>query len=140
MIGCHDVRGDGYWQRSGVDRLIVLKSTKVIKIDEKVREKDYGDILLERWSSVEQKQPGWVQKPLECDFIAYAVAPSRRCYLLPVQTLQRAWRSCGLKWIDKYGVRNAANRGYTTQNVPVPVDELMAALADAMVVTWERAA
>lgn len=138
LVVCYDARGDGYWQRSGVDRLIVLKSTKVIKVDEKVREKDYGDILLERWSKLERKEPGWVQKPLECDYIAYAIAPARRCYLLPVLTLQRAWHECGREWIERYGVKNAQNRGYVTQNVSVPVDVLMRALVDAMVITWER--
>jgi hypothetical protein len=30
-----------------------------------------------------RRSAGRVQKPLACDFIAYAFAPSRRCYLLP---------------------------------------------------------
>jgi hypothetical protein len=59
----------------------------------------WPDILLEQWSDEARRVPGWVQKPLACDFIAYAFAPSRRCYLLPVALLQRAWRLNGREWI-----------------------------------------
>ena len=56
------VRDDGWAQRAGIDRYVVLESGRIIPIDEKVREKDYGDILLERWSNEERKIPGWVHK------------------------------------------------------------------------------
>ena len=52
--------------------------------DEKVRAEDWPDILLEQWSDEDRRAPGWVQKPLACDYIAYSFAPSGVCYLLPV--------------------------------------------------------
>ena len=76
----------------------------------------------------------WVQKPLACDFIAYAFAPSGVCYLLPVVPLQRAWRQHGKEWISRYGTPRAQNVGYVSVSVPVPKDVLMRAIADAMIV------
>src|SRR5690606_6534418 len=84
------VREDGWAQRGGIDRVITLKSGKTLTVDEKVREKSWGDILLERWSDERRGTPGWIQKDLACDYIAYAFAPDRRCYLLPFMQLRRA--------------------------------------------------
>ena len=62
----------------------------------------------------------------------YAFAPSRRCYLLPVAPPQRAWRLNGRHWIERYGERLALNPGYGSNNVPVSIKTLMAAIKAAM--------
>lgn len=134
-----NVRTDGWAQRGGIDRVVVLASGKTLTVDEKVRERDYGDVLLEYWSSVEHKTPGWVAKDLACDFIAYAVPPSNKCFLLPFQTLRRAWRENHRKWVQEYPRIEARNSGYTTVSVGVPTGVLFGALSDAMVVQWEAA-
>ena len=128
------VREDGWAQRGGVDRVLTLECGRTYTVDEKVRTEDWPDILLERWSDEERRVPGWVQKPLACDFIAYAFAPSGVCYLLPVAPLQRAWRTNGRQWIELYGIRRARNVGYVSASVPVPKAVLMQAIADAMIV------
>lgn len=133
MLSAVSVRNDGWAQRGGIDRVITLACGRVFTVDEKVRTNDWPDILLERWSDEERAKPGWIQKPLACDFIAYAFAPSRRCYLLPVAPLQRAWRLNGRHWIDRYGERHAFNPGYRSSNVPVPIKALMDAITAAMV-------
>lgn len=130
------VPDDGWAQRGGIDRVLTLNSGRVVYIDEKVRERDWPDILLERWSDEAAKTPGWVQKPLACEFIAYAFVPSQTCYLLPAQTLQRAWRVHGRNWIDTYREVRADNGRYVTVSVPVPIPTLMTALSDAMTVRW----
>lgn len=84
-------RDDGDHQRQGIDRSVILANGKQLWIDEKVRKKDYGDILLEYVSNDRTNAPGWVCKPLLCDYIAYAIIPSSKCYLLPVPQLQAAW-------------------------------------------------
>lgn len=94
----------------------------------------WPDILLEQWSDEDKRSPGWVQKPLACDFIAYAYAPSGVCFLLPVVPLQRAWRQHGRKWIGLYGQRRARNPGYMSVSVPVPRAVLVQAIAEAMMV------
>lgn len=128
------VREDGWAQRGGVDRVLTLACGRVYTVDEKVRAEDWPDILLEQWSDEERRVPGWIQKPLACDFIAYAYAPSGVCFLLPVVPLQRAWRQNGREWIKRYGVRRAHNPGYVSCSVPVPRGVLMQAIVDAMMV------
>jgi hypothetical protein len=118
-----------------VDRVLTLACGRTLTIDEKIRTEVWPDILLEQWSDEERRIPGWVQKPLACDLIAYAYAPTGLCFLLPVVPLQRAWRQQGRSWIDLYGQRRARNPGYVSVSVPVPRTVLMWAIVDAMVVS-----
>lgn len=119
MIGMHDHREDGEHQRQGIDRSVVLDNGKIIWIDEKVRWKDYGDIALEYWSNEARRIPGWVCKPLLCDYIAYAIAPAGRCYLMPVVQLQTAWDKHGADWAREGREVRAQNNGYVTVSVAV---------------------
>lgn len=121
-------RADGWWQRAGIDRTIVLHSSKNYKIDEKVRWGNYLDIALEELSSVENKTAGWVEKSLMADFIAYAIAPRGKCYLLPVPQLQAAWLRNKHEWRKKYPRIQASNEGYTTLSWGIPVSELFSAI------------
>lgn len=130
------VRADGWAQRGGIDRVLTLSSGKTLTVDEKVRYEDYDDILLEAWSSIEHKRPGWIAKDLACDYIAYAFVPSRRCYLLPFQTLRAAWRANKGEWYASLRKIRADNGSYTTESVAVPIDLLMGAMNDAMRVDW----
>ena len=135
LVSAVSVRDDGWAQRGGIDRVLTLACGRVFTVDEKVRTNDWPDILLEQWSDEERRSPGWIQKPLACDFIAYAFAPSRRCYLLPVALLQRAWRLNGRQWIDRYGQRRARNVGYVSTSVPVPIPELNGAMMASMLIS-----
>lgn len=129
------VRQDGWAQRGGIDRILTLECGRTFTVDEKVRMENWPDVLLEQWSDEARRVPGWIQKPLACDFIAYAYAPSGVCYLLPVAPLQRAWRQRGREWVQRYGTRRATNPGYVSVGVPVPRPALMMAIAEAMIVT-----
>lgn len=152
-----DVRDDGWAQRGGIDRQLHLPDGTVLKVDEKVRGKDWGDIALERWSDRDRRKPGWIQKKLTCDFIAYAFVPSQVCYLLPFHTLRRAWRRHGQEWIDaaEYGLVQQARGGrhegrdgfyvvwadnghYVTENIAVPTQVLLDAIRDAMTIRWRN--
>lgn len=133
----NSVREDGWAQRGGIDRVVMLKSGKTLTVDEKIRETDYGDILLEYWSSKESRIPGWVAKDLACDYIAYAVIPSNKCYLLPFQQLRLAWKLNHSKWVKLYKEIHAKNSGYTTISVAIPIDVLLKSLNDAMIVSIE---
>lgn len=117
-------RQDGELQRHGIDRTLILQSGKAIYIDEKVRRKDYGDILLEYVSNDTKNTLGWCEKPLFCDYIAYAILPVKICYLLPVEPLQTAWGQNKIEWLERYGVKTAKNKGYNTLNCPLPVNVL----------------
>lgn len=132
LVSAVSVRNDGWAQRGGIDRVLTLACGRVYTVDEKIRTSEWPDILLEQWSDEERRIPGWVQKPLACDFIAYAFAPSQRCYLLPVALLQRAWRLNGRGWIEQYGQRRARNPRYVSTSVPVPIAELKQSITEAM--------
>lgn len=136
--GMVDVRSDGAGQRLGIDRHVALTNGRTITIDEKVRKKDYDDILLERWSDRGREKAGWMQKDLACDYIAYAFVPSQRCYLLPFQDLRRAWLRFGRQWIRTYRPVLAENEGWTTECVPVPISVLQEALRDVALIRWGR--
>ena len=134
--GMQKVGVDGWAQRGGIDRVITLSSGKTLTIDEKVREKDYGDILLEFWSNEEKRIPGWIAKDLACDFIAYAILPIRKCYLLDFQLLRKAWRENHKEWVTKYKIAKAKNIGYTTISVCVPVEVLFKSIKNASIVNF----
>lgn len=131
-----NVRNDGWAQRGGIDRVLTLASGKTLHVDEKVRDADWPDILLEYWSDEGRKIRGWVAKDLACDFIAYAFVPSQTCYLLPFQTLRAAWREHCREWVGAYQRVEAQNNGYVTVSVAVPTEVLLGALRDAMVIWW----
>jgi len=133
-------REDGDHQRAGIDRSIILGNSKQILVDEKTRWKVYEDIALEVWSDKDRLSPGWVCKPLLADYIAYAIAPLGRCYLLPVIQLQEAWRVNGGEWSDRYFHPCANNeldgRTWVTESVAVPVDILFSAIGKCLRVSF----
>ena len=131
------VRDGSCGQFAGMDRIINLSCGRTVSVDEKVREKDYDDFALERWSDRERKKPGWVQKDLFCDYLAYAFVPSRRCYLLPFPDLQRAWRTHGRSWCERYPQILARNNGYTTECIGVPIEEVLSAIRTGTLFMWE---
>lgn len=139
-----DHRQDGWHQRAGVDRSVVLRDSRQFRIDEKVRKRNaktglvYSDIALEFLSDVGRGVPGWVCKPLLSDFIAYAILPLGKCYLLPIPQLQKAWSEHGDQWKHNYGPASgghwidAPNKGYVTRSVGVPVPEVFRAIGDTL--------
>lgn len=129
-------RQDGDHQRQGIDRSIILRNSKQILVDEKIRFKPYDDILLEVWSDFERKRPGWVAKDLLCDYIAYAVEPLGKCYLLPAPQLRLAWQKNGKKWYANNFKPKADNGGWVTVSVVVPAQELMNELSEALVIDF----
>ncbi len=137
MVSHACIQQDCTAQRRGMDRLIVLGSGAVIAIDEKKRAKARGDILLEYLANDRTGAPGWIEKELQIDFIAYAFMETRRVYLLNWGLLRRAWRLHKEIWKRQYPPVAAKNSGYTTYSTPVPIGVLLAAVAQASVVTIE---
>jgi len=149
MIAMHDHREDGYWQRAGIDRSIILKSSKQILVDEKVRGRNrktgriYRDIAIEYVSNNRTDAPGWAEKELAADYIAYAIAPLGLGYLLPVLQFQAAWRRHKEEWLKRFPNKIAANNGYDTLFCPVPVKVLFPAIGEVFrptftPVEWEE--
>jgi len=143
VVSAQRIDADSHLQRSGVDRLIVLQTGKQITIDEKVRKEDYGDILLELVSvghystnGFIEKKPGWtVDMTKICDFIAYVVLPSARCYLLPFDLLRNATIANMDAWKANPKCRfpkDSDNFTYITRNIAVPWDILKPAITQQM--------
>ena len=139
----HRVTEDGWAQRGGIDRQVILSGGRIVRVEEKVRYEDYPDILLEYWSNYERRTEGWASKALAVDYIAYAFVPSQRCYMFPADLLRRVFRENGREWIvagreRRGGFREvkAKNVGYTTYNVAVPIHILMKKLSESIVVEW----
>lgn len=145
MIAAIRIDKNSKFQKWGIDREILLPNGKRFTVDEKKRESDWKDILLEEWSVcdfdwdkrevIRGKKPGWaVDDEKRCDFIAYAMPKHGRCYLLPFELLRQtvkyhlpAWRN-NKHWYPKA----AKNNGYTTVNVAVPTDDLFYAMKRIM--------
>lgn len=134
MVAHVQCTGDTSSQRQGIDRLIHLASGKTLYIDEKKRETDYPDILLEYISVDTTGAPGWIEKDLNIDYLAYAFMPSKRCYLFPWLQLRRAWNRYGEEWKAQYRRIEAKNRGYTTFSVAIPTRVLQAAVSLASII------
>lgn len=123
-------------QRKGIDKILHFESGRQVTIDEKKRREDYGDILLELWGVWEKRKRGWLHT-CQCDYIIYAVMPSRKVYLLPSILLKRAWLTNRLLWKPpKYREVVAHNPGYTTKNIAIPTQELLAAITNEMTQTF----
>lgn len=146
MVAMLDHRQDGVHQRAGIDRSVILDHSKQLLIDEKVRFRNkktgivYGDILLEYLSDRGRGTPGWVCKPLLADYIAYAISPHGKCYLLPVPQLQLAWEKNRELWIKNSREIVAVNadgaRKWSTISCAVSVNDLFAAIGGCLRVTF----
>lgn len=155
MVSLHDLRHDGWHQRAGRDRVVMLKSGRQIFIDEKARREDYTDILIEVWSrypltgeppyppGAPGAVPGWGAEPKDCDFLAYAFEQSQVCYLLPFLGVRAAWEKHGATWRGKAtrkegGFRwtRARNRTYNTIGIAVPIKTLQDCINDALTICW----
>ena len=136
------ILSDGWAQRAGVDHVITLKSGKVWAVDVKARDavkgKVYRDCLLEFISNDKKQTPGWVVKDLAADFIAYAIVPLRKVWLLSVPQLQRAWVTCSAEWTRPENIRKSPNNGYNTLNAPVDWRVLMEAMWMAGYTRWSE--
>jgi len=150
-----DLRPDGWHQRAGRDRVVVLNSGKPLYIDEKAREDDYGDVFVEVWSIYPKNcsgsgypsrpgaVPGWACKALDCDYLAYAVVPRQVCYLFPYQGIRAAWDKYGGDWRGAAQLRRAGfswrespNGTYNTVGICMPVTALWDAIKDALTISW----
>ena len=126
----------GELQEKGIDVTIILSSGKAIYIDEKVRRTHYNDILLEYISNDHKMTPGWVEKPLFCDYIAYIILKANKCFLLPIPQLQKIWLENKNQWLNIYGTIKAKNIGYNTLSCAIPVKIIFSALGKSLRISF----
>lgn len=126
--------GNTQSQRMGIDRLILLSNGRTLSIDEKKRREEYQDILLEYISVDTTGAPGWIEKDLTIDYLAYAFMKSKRVYLFDWLALRRAWQHYKDTWKRIYPTIQAQNNGYKTLSIAVPIETVRNAASLAMVV------
>lgn len=126
--------GNSPIQEHGIDRIIVLKSDRHLYIDEKKSSRSYNSFFLEYISNDRIQSPGWMEKPLRIDFLAYAFMPDQRVYLLQWDMLQRAWRNFRREWLSTYPTRKVPNKTYHTWGVCVPISVVRAAISRAGII------
>jgi hypothetical protein len=133
-----DIRQDGWAQRGGIDRIVILAGGKQLLIDEKVRSANWNDVLLEYWSDRDRRIKGWIAQDLAIHYLAYAFIPSQKCLLFPFDLLRRAWFLNRRRWIHsgEYRQVEAFNKGYVTVSVAIPTAELLDVVKNTMLATW----
>lgn len=117
-------------QRAGVDA-IVSRGRVPIQVEEKVRDRDYGDVLVELVSNDATNAPGWAVKGAASNLLLYAIRSTGRGWVFPMQAVQRATRMHADDWRRRFGVKVAQNPGYRSINVPVPLAEFTRAVDHA---------
>jgi hypothetical protein len=162
LVECHMVT-DVRQQKLGKDRQLHLEGGQVFRVQEKVRDRDYGDIALELfhrtdirkaeaerlwrenrnepWTSCragENGWNGWFVEPAHFDYLAYAFRASRVVYLLPWELLRRAWRAHRLEWIAAGALIASPNRRYVSLSLGVSIPAIMTAVRDAIRVEVDR--
>lgn len=121
-------------QSNGIDRVIFLDNGKVLTIDEKIRAKFYPDIALEFISNDKTNAPGWIEKDLSIDYLAYAFIDKKQAFLFDWNMLKRAWAYWKEDWKERYFIAKAPNKHYNTLSVCVPIDVLIMAVSRASVI------
>ncbi len=107
-----------------IDKLIKLPCGKIITIEEKVRFKQYPDLLIEEYSSEEKKTDGWINKPTLAEYLVYYFKNTGAALIYKMPDLQNEWkeRQDELKALGTE--RRAFNTNYTTLNWSIPLDAI----------------
>jgi hypothetical protein len=150
-----DLRHDGWHQKAGRDRAVILSTGRSVFIDEKVRRETWDDIAIEVWSVYPKAGsrpwpprdgaiPGWGAKPLDCDYLAYAFESSQTCHLFPFLGVRAAWEKHGAMWRQKATLKEdgfrwieADNDRWWSVSIAVPIVTLRQCIEDSLTVTWE---
>ena len=97
-------------QLNGVDKILHFEDREPIKVDEKLRTKDWGDMLLELESNTTTHTHGWLLNPnSETELIAYLFEETQRVIFVRHDELLAAYHKNAHNW-----VRNATkfDNGY----------------------------
>lgn len=110
--------------KRGIDKIITLMSGEKLKIQEKFREVDYGDFLIECFHKFENgsQKIGWLYS-MVTNFIVYKVP--KKIYIIDCNEL-RTWINKNWKFFDNLPYKKAWNpRGkYWTYNRAIPWEKL----------------
>ncbi len=123
--------------KAGVDYRIQCVDGTTIAIDLKCRQQDYGDVLLELRSNIENGTPGWaVKEGLLTDFFVIYWKDSQRVIKLPAKALRMALKANLPQWCATYGTRRNSTAcswtgtgRYHSEYICIPQQVLLEAVA-----------
>ena len=119
-------------QKKGVDVIVYLPDGQAIKVEEKIRRKNWDDIVLEVWSDKKRKIPGWAVKEQEANILAYGFFQGKYAHLFERQKLRTVFIENGRTWAKEFGTITAHNQGYDTVSIPVPIRVLQETMGKSM--------
>ncbi len=133
---------DKNMQFAGIDKLILFSNGKTLKLEEKVRRKDYGDLLIEiiadnnfatydhNTNVFESTQPrgiGWGMKDYSSDLLFYFIETESKGFIFSWKKFQAIfkgylpiWYKLALEKKQGFSLKIAKNKGYDTINIAVP--------------------
>lgn len=110
-------------QIRGIDKIIHFVTGQVLHIDEKIRSKEYPDILLERWSNQEKRIPGWLfREESDTDYYVYCFKSVGICFLIPAHEV-KVWANANEEVLKTFQVVQAPNHDYTTISYAIPISK-----------------
>ena len=106
-------------QRQGVDKIITTSNDTRVFVEEKTLLDVHDEICFEWLSNSVSGESGWIEKPLICNYLAYAFAPIETVYLFEWRVLQAMWKKYGDIWKSSNGckqiVSTTVGKYYTYQ-------------------------
>jgi len=114
-------------QYAGVDRFVHLPGGNVLACQEKTRDRDYDDLLVEylHMDNVGRTWPGWIEHSQGADYLVYVQRVRGHVLCWRIADLRRTWGLNGARWIKTLRQHKAYNTGgYYSVNLAVPLPML----------------
>ena len=113
-------------QKQGIDVIIETK-WGTIRIDEKIRTTDYGDMLIEKYSCLRTKSIGWTIDPTKLTELIVYVVPGF-LYLIPAKPLRKLILSDTAKFFYYGREWRADNGAYESVFYSCPWEDLASSI------------
>jgi hypothetical protein len=124
-------------QKKGIDYLVKLPG-ELVKVQFKIRKKNYGDLLVE-WKSINNNTSastaGWIEADDQEEDVLIYIVP-KKIFEIDYKKLHKAWQENKEEWIKKYKLPAAHNYSYDTYNLGLPIEILSS--ASLIISVWEK--
>jgi len=117
-------RGSAYMQKElGIDTTLVIAPKTSIAIEEKNVTKRWGSIVIETYSKLEERIPGWIYKS-KADILlwTFPIIRGREIFWIDMKQLQNWWDEIN---IEQFKIIDSQNDGYITRCRKVPIKVLI---------------
>lgn len=94
VVGFEPTADGSAEQRAEVDRYVVMRDGRRIPVEEKVRFRPFTDDLLLELEHVHddgRREPGWINRRMDCEYLGCMWVPSMAFVVVPSQMLKAYW-------------------------------------------------